>query len=310
MKKKNFLTQLIITTTLFSLIFFSCKKETSSSGLTPDQEQEVASLSTQSETETEFVFNDVFDNVLGVNAEVGIGGTGVFGRKGNLQNGRETDLDSIPACVTITIARPNAPDLFPEKITIDFGSGCLGKDGHIRSGKIITTYTGRLTVAGKEATTTFEKFKLDSISVQGTHKIKNTTVQGGNQRQFTIDIEDAKLVKPNGNYAYWTSHRVITQVEGNLTPDLALDDVFTITGSAHGKMKQGNDLYAWNSEITEPLRKRFACHWISKGILKVWRETLSGNSKWVSILNYGQGICDAKAELTINGITKEIQLPH
>ena len=37
-------------------------------------------FSSQSETENEVVFNDVFDNVMGVNTELGIGGTGIFGR--------------------------------------------------------------------------------------------------------------------------------------------------------------------------------------------------------------------------------------
>jgi hypothetical protein len=309
--KKMSLSVPLFTIILFcSFFIFSCKKETSDSGLTAQQEEDIAALTVQAETENGAVFNDVFDNVLGVSTEVGLGGTGVFGRKAALQNGRETDLDSVPACVTLTLTRLNAPETFPVKIIIDFGSGCLGKDGHMRYGKIISTYTGRLTVPGKSAITTFDGFKIDSFSVEGTHKISNFTPAGGNQRQFTIDITDAQISKPNGNYAQWSSHRVITQIGGNSTPDFPLDDFFSIQGSARGKVNRNSELYAWHSEIVEPLSKRLDCRWISKGVLKVWRETLSSSSRWAGTLDYGYGTCDSWAKLTVNGTARDVKLPH
>lgn len=306
MKKFYLFTQLITLIFCISLIISGCKKEVSA-GLTPQQEEKVATLSSQSETETELVFNDVFDNVMGVNAEVGIGGTGVFGRIAS-SGERENGADSIPSCVTLTVTHLNASQFFPVKIVIDFGSGCVGKDGHTRAGKIITTYFGRLTVAGKSAVTTFEGFRIDSIAVQGTHTITNTT--SGNERQFTVDVTDAKLSKPSGAYSQWTSHRVTTQIEGNITPDLSLDDVFSIAGSAYGKVNNGTEVFAWHSEIAEPLKKRFSCHWISKGVLKIWRETLNSDSRWAATLNYGNDTCDFIALLTINGVTTTIKLPH
>lgn len=307
MKKSVLFTQLITAAFFASLMLIACKKENSSS-LSPAEEEQAANYSSESETENEAVFNDVFDNVLGVNSEVGIGGTGVFSRMAS--NGRETGVDSIPSCVTVSITLLNAPARFPMKIVIDFGSRCLGRDGHTRAGKIITEYTGRLTQPGNSATTTFDGFKFDSITVQGTHKITNTTVAGSNQRQFTIDVTDAKLTKPDGNYSLWTSNRVITQTEGNGTPFVPLDDVFQVTGSSHGQVKHGDLIYAWNCEITDPLIKKFICHWISQGVIKVRRESLSTNSQWVATLDYGQGNCDFLATLTINGVSHEIKLPH
>jgi hypothetical protein len=306
MKKSALFTRLITAAFFTSLVMIACKKENSSS-LSPAEEEQAANYSTESETENEVVFNDVFDNVMGVNTEVGIGGTGIFGRVSS--NGREMGLDSLP-CVQVSITLLNAPARFPMKIVIDFGTSCLGRDGHTRSGKIITEYSGKLTEPGNSATTRFDGFKFDSISVQGTHKITNTTAAGSNQRQFTIDVTDAKLTKPNGNYSMWTSHRVTTQIEGNGTPFFPIDDIFKVTGSAHGQVKHGNLIYAWHSEITEPLIKKFTCHWISKGIIKVRRETLATNSQWVATLDYGLGDCDFLATLTINGVSHQIQLPH
>jgi hypothetical protein len=310
MKKLSLFTRLTTIVLIASIVLFSCKKEESDT-LNPQQEEEAVMFSTESETENELVFNDVFDNVMGVSTEVGVGGTGVFGRNIG-SGGRDLIMDTVPPCVTLTIVPLNPPNRFPLKITIDFGTaGCLGKDGHTRYGKIITVYTGSLREPGKSATTTFEGFRINDISVEGKHVITNTTgsTPGSNQKQFTVDVTDAKLSKPNGNYSQWNSQRVTTQIEGNGTI-LPYDDIFRITGGARGKVKRGNTIYAWVSEITEPLIKKFTCRWISKGIIRVRRETLSNTSVWVSSLNYGNGDCDFKATLTINGVVHNIELPH
>lgn len=309
MKKLNFFTRLMTTTLVSILLLTSCKKEVSES-VSPVQEEEAANYNTQSEAENEVVFNDVFDNVMGVNTEVGFGGTGVFGRvaSGN-STGRDMNIDSMPSCLKVTITRLNQPEPFPVKIIMDFGTGCPSPDGHVRYGKIITVYSGRLITPGKSATTTFDGFRLDSMTVQGIHKITNTTSMGSNQAQYTVDVTEAKLTKPNGDYSLWSSHRIITQIEGNGT-NLPADDIFSIRGSAQGRVKHGSSLYAWQSEIIEPLKKKFTCRWISKGIIRIKRETLAASSPWVAILNYGNGECDFLATLTINGVTHPIQLPH
>jgi hypothetical protein len=309
--KKSFLIPSFLTLALAALFLYGCKKE-NSNDLSDQEEEQAATFSTESENESGLVFNDVFDNVMGVSNEVGLAGTGVFGRVGSGRPGssnKEMEIDSVH-CFTVTTTRLNPPDLFPVRIVINFGNGCTGNDGHTRYGKIIIVYTGRLTIPGKSATATFDGFKLDSIAVEGTHTVTNTTASGSNQRQFTVDVANGKLTKPGGNFVEWTSHQVITQVEGNGTPDLPLDDVFTVTGNGHGKLRRGNLLVAWQSEIIEPLRKRFNCHWISKGILKVRRETLPVTSPWVALLNFGNGDCDFAATLTINGVAHQIQLPH
>ncbi|MGE5518578.1 MAG: hypothetical protein ACM3VS_01540 [Candidatus Dadabacteria bacterium] len=282
-------------------LFLGCRKEESDS-LSNVEEEQAATDATEAEVDNEFAFDDVFNSIMGVNNEVGTAGVGIFGRIKMTE--RLTRPDSI-TCFNVNIT-PLQAGIFPKTITVDFGNGCYTK-GHTRYGKITTVYTGRLTVPGNSATTSFHDYKIDSFSVQGSQKIVNTTQPGSLQRQYTVDVMDAKLSKPNGNYSQWSSHRVISQIEGSLT-DLTADDVFNISGSAHGKTRNRDHIYAWNSEIIQPLRKRYLCSWISSGKIKVARETLSSNSPWISILDYGQGDCDNKATLTINGITHQITL--
>jgi len=296
-KPARFLIALILFTVLS---IFSCKKE--NSGVSADDQENASLSAAESNAEAEFVFNDVFDNVMGVNNDVGMQGTGVFGRIMNSNGENERPL----SCFTVAIKQLAAPATFPLQIIIDFGAGCEGKDGHVRKGKIIAEYTGRLIVPGKSASVTFDGFYIDSIKVEGTETISNTSA--ADNRQFTIDVSGAKLSKPNGNYTAWNNHKVITQTDGLNTPDFALDDVFTIEGNSSGQLKKLDLLATWQSEIESPLVKKFLCRWIVQGKIKTTLGASSANNPWIAELDYGNGACDGKATVTINGSTQEISL--
>lgn len=283
---------------------FACQKEKSEASLTPQEEEQAVTIASESEAEAEVTNNAVFDDAMGANDEVGMSGTGIFG--GRISG--TSSMDSLPRCATVTITHSNPLEKFPIRIVTDFGTaGCLGKDGHKRYGKIITEYTGRLIVPGKSAVTVFDGYRVGDIKISGTFKITNTSTS--NMRQFTIDVQNAKRLRPNGDYVQWNSHRVITQVEGLGTPEFPFDDVFTITGYASGTVKRGDLIINYESTITEPLRKRFNCRWISKGEVKTIRRSTASSSPWIGVLNYGNGECDNAATLTINGVTRSITLP-
>lgn len=286
---------------LFSmLIISSCQKENSQNGTEEEQEIAASRASSESESEAEIVFNGIFDDAMGVNDEVGLGGTGVFGR--------------LNVCPIVTVIRLNPPDLFPVKIVMDFGAnGCVGQDGHFRKGKVITIYTNRLIVPGAIATTTFDGFYFDSTKVEGTHKITNMSTPVATNtppvdRKFRVDVIGGKLTKPNGNFIEWNSEKVITQMEGLNTP-IPLDDIFKIEGGSRGVVKRGPLLVGWQSTIMEPLVKRFNCRWIVRGVVRTVRINATANTPWVALLNFGNGTCDNLAVVTINGVSYQITLP-
>jgi hypothetical protein len=206
-------TQLLLTLFLFVTIF-SCKKETSD---TSAQDEALANISaTESNAEADDVFNGVFDDVLGVNTNVGMGGTGIFGRKAGANvgtsyaDGRIDNTNNLPPCLNIIIAQ-QTPNSFPVTITFDFGStGCAANDGHWRKGKIVIDYSNRLLIPGAAASVRFEDFQIDSIAIDNstTYTISNTGTQ--DNLQFTVDA-NAKLSKPNGNYSEWYSHKIISR---------------------------------------------------------------------------------------------------
>ncbi len=299
MKPRFSPSQLVVFLLFFSLLTaVSCKKETSQSGSDNDQEIAASKASSESDAQSEIVFNGLFDDVMGVNDDVGIYGTGVFGR--------------INACPNVAVIHLNPPSQFPVKVILDFGvNGCVGNDGHLRKGKIITEYTNRLIIPGAMATTIFDGFYFDSIKVEGTHKITNTSGPINTQpviRQYTVDVINAKLSVPSGNFTEWNSHKIITQFEGLATAD-PRDDIFKVEGSANGRVRRGNLLVAWQSNIIEPLIKRFNCRWIVKGKVRTVRLNTAVNSPWIAILDFGNGNCDNQAVITINGVSHQITLP-
>ncbi|RYD86148.1 MAG: hypothetical protein EOP50_22920 [Sphingobacteriales bacterium] len=179
----------------FFALALGCKKERSQAELSQQEELQIALAAVRGDAQVSFVREDVFDNVVGVNNEVGIGGTGIFGRR---------QPDSL-SCVTILIEHP-AGTAFPARVTIDFGPGCPARDGRVRSGRIVSTYSARIMEPGAVATTVFENYKVDSLSISGSQEIRNTTVPGpapGQNRQFTIRVTDGRILKPSGNYVQW-----------------------------------------------------------------------------------------------------------
>jgi len=294
--KRSFISlQLVALLVFISIIaFVSCKKETS--GTLDNEEITASQASSESDAQSEIIFNGVFDDAMGVSDEVGIYGTGVFGR--------------INSCPTVTVLHLTA-NQFPIRVTLDFGAtGCVGNDGHSRRGKVITEYTGRLVYPGSIATTTFDGFYFDSIKVEGVHRITNISSTSTTPivRKFEAKVENGKLSAPNGNYITWNSTKTITQFEGGLT-NVPIDDQFKVEGHANGTSLRGNLLVAWQSTITDPLIKRFNCHWIVKGKVRTVRANTSTNSPWVAELDFGNGSCDNQATVTINGVTHQITLP-
>src|ERR1700751_4515721 len=80
MKLFRYLFRLLTACFLFSaFLIFSCKKELSQT-LSSQDEQQANLAATESDAEAEAVFNGIFDDVMGVNTQVGLGGTGLFMR--------------------------------------------------------------------------------------------------------------------------------------------------------------------------------------------------------------------------------------
>jgi hypothetical protein len=51
------------------------------------------------------------------------------------------------------------------------------------------------------------------------------------------------------------------------------------------------------------------CQWIVKGTVRTVRENATNGERWQGVINYGNGDCDNRAIVVINGVTYSITLP-
>lgn len=278
----------------------SCKKDNNST-TTSDSAQVTEAV--QSDAVAEDQFNDVFNITMGLQAsdageDVGIGsGAGVIYRPASPDG--TLSPDSTSRCFTVTVS-PKTRGVFPKTATIDFGTGCLGKDGKMRSGKIISVYTGPVFVSGNSVTTTFDNYNVDSFKIEGTHTIQNKST--ANKFSWSVTVAGGKITNTQNNFwRKWDGTRDHEQVSGNDTPLNLLDDSFSITGGATGSNSNNN---SWTSTITQPLIRKFTCRWIDSGKVQITRNS----NPDAATLDFGDGTCDAKAAITYKGVVYNISL--
>ncbi len=280
--------------------FSSCKKDSSSNNNATDSD--LVTDAVESDAVSEDQFNNVFNITMGVQSsdageDVGIGtGAGIIYKPSSPEGTLSPDS---ARCFTVTVT-PKTAHVFPKTVTVDFGTGCLGKDGKLRKGKIISVYTGPMFVAGNSVTTTFDNYNVDSFKIEGTHKIENKSTS--NNLAWSVTVTDGKITNTlNNNWRKWSGTREHKQTEGNGTPLNLLDDVFEITGSASGSNSRGN---SWTSDIITPVVRKLNCRWLESGKVQITRNSNPN----AAILDFGDGTCDAKATITYKGVVYNISL--
>lgn len=279
-----------------TLVFTSCKKDKVSAA-----EDAVAAIETvEDDNVAEFNFDSNIDQSFEMAEEKDPNAFATAAPASVSPRLAGNDTQIAPQCVIIEI---NRRDTFPKIVSINFGSGCRGRDGRLRSGKITIEYSGRMRDSGSVAKTEFDNFYVDSVKVEGVHFLTNISQPG--KPKFKREIIDGKLTWPSGQWIQRSAVREVEMLDGMLTITRG-DDVFSVTGAANGKNFRGK---TWTSKITSALELRGDCRWITqkrfeitKGIVSFQHNSSTGS------LDYGNGDCDQKAILTINDRSKEITL--
>jgi hypothetical protein len=198
------------------------------------------------------------------------------------------------SCATVSVTPAIG---FPKTIVVDFGSGCTSADGINRSGKINIVLSDSVRKTGSTAVITFTNYFSAGFKVEGTITWTNTSTP--NAISWTRQIATGKITGPNAYYWLHTGTKTITQTAGASTPLNVLDDVFSVTGNHTVTNPSGKSRTA---TITEALEKKTVCHNITKGKIKI-----EGPAHY-AILDYGDGTCDSKATISIDGNTPRIIL--
>ncbi len=272
---------------LFALYFWSCKKAEVD---TDTQAAEDNSIAEQS-------FGQVGPTVV----SVGIKEEGV--KKTNIPViGLSTEGNLFCATVKVTDVNGKLIDStnftsFPKKVEIDFGTGCPDIDGRIRKGKIRAEFTNRWTIPGASVTINFVNYYVDDVNYQGIIKMTNN----GNYSYSTI-VDGGKVTSASPAFTIeYECNQTTKWISGYNTDSIASDDVYEITGNANGVNRKGQ---TYATVIIQSLVKDMSCKWIVKGQVDLTPEKKNTRS-----INFGDGTCDNKAAISVNGNVKEVSLP-
>ncbi|MBK8424854.1 MAG: hypothetical protein IPL27_02220 [Lewinellaceae bacterium] len=198
-------------------------------------------------------------------------------------------------CSAVTVF-PADLTTFPKTITVDFGNGCTDSDGKFKTGKVVVT-VGKIWEADTEVSILYDNYTEDGAQLSGRFTLKNQS--NANAGVFSIVAEDIKAADTQGFTLDYNAVQTFTQIAGHPTWWDWNDDVYEITGTIQSVLTNGETV-DWT--IQNPLTKANNCAWVSEGI-----GLLNINGLDVGV-NYGNGSCDNKGTLTINGQTYEVTL--
>lgn len=195
-------------------------------------------------------------------------------------------------CTEITVSS----DSFPKTVIINYGDGCVCRDGKFRKGAVVLHFTGPIRRSGSVLTITFRDYYVNRAHIEGTKRITN--LSAGTMHKFSVNVEEGKISWDNGRGFHYEGRKVILQKKGADTRTVA-DDVYEITGDDKTIYANGG-IVVKNTET--PLIKIIGCKWLVQGKLKI---LINNRSLFI---DYGTGDCDNKATLSWSRGKKEITL--
>lgn len=291
---KHLLPVLIIFSTT---VLFSCQKD-NSVNTEPVSDEEAVTVSEENaaadaeyEEAAEIGFSASADLEIAAKAGNNNFGAGVHA---NLNLFTELSYRLGP-CATITVS-PN-DTTYPKTVVIDYGTGCLCRDGKLRKGSISLHFTKPIRRPGAVLTITLNDYFVNRAHIEGKKVITNLSASGA--IKYSVLVTDGKVTWSNGRGFSYEKVKTVTQISGSETATMQ-DDVFSIEGRSKTSYANGITVIK-NTE--SPLIKPVACNWIVKGVMKI-----KINQREL-FLDFGTGDCDSKALLKWNGGEREITLP-
>ncbi len=267
--------KLILVFSFLMFSFFGCKK--TEEVVSTQNEQEVLKESEEAEAN----YNDAIST-----AEEALGGS--VDRVGGRTEG----------CATVKV------DLEKQEASIDFGTGCKGKDGKTRKGKITVSFKGKTKKDASERTISFVNYSVNGYTITGTVQQYGFKLLSG-KIQYSQAIKNGLIKFEDGKTLVISTERTVEWSEGSNTPLDLRDDVYRITGTCTGVNKAARN---FNSTITEPLVFKVSCFLENNFYPVSGKAEMTVDGK-KAVIDYGTGTCDKKATMTVSGQVLSLDLP-
>ncbi len=294
---KNVFEKSILGVVVMALVFLSSCTDNNQVALSTNDSNNV-----ENEAVTESYFEDVDDmSTLAVSVDAS---TSTGSRES--ASGREGKKPSDPrfTCATVTFefAADNSVANPHGYITINFGTtGCKDARNNVRKGIIKVEFKGRRFMPNSQIITTLQGYSINDIAIEGVRTVTNTSGSLETNPKFNVTVQGGKATWPDGT----TATREVNRTREWVRATNPLNDEWIVTGTAAGTNRDGK---TYQMEITKPLvYKRECASSNSGGIAVEGTKVLTVDGKVITI-DYGSGTCDKLITITINGVSKEIEV--
>lgn len=203
-------------------------------------------------------------------------------------------------CKLVTIEQPNDTTFWPRTVTIDYGDECIGKNGRVRSGKIIIEVSKKPYHRDHYRIVTFDNYYVDGYKIEGEKTITNEGRNENKNIYFSVVLRNGKVTSPEGTVMTKESEKIREWVAGSDTQRYRRDDEYMVTGGASGINKDG---LAFTRTIVTPLHVSMDCPWILSGTVEI-----NAEGRETAILDFGDDTCDRYATVTVGEKTRKIKL--
>lgn len=239
----------------------------------------------------------------------------------SLINARTTEdtVVTFKKCVSVSITKNTTTNT--RTVTLNYGTGCTDETAAnngitiSRAGKITITYSGKWNLLNTVKTLTFESFattitkngKTFTRTVNGTRKVTNqSTISFNNgvlsgtpkfryENALTIKLPAIDSDHPEITVTYASDKtKTWSKGFGSLSP---FDDEFTVSGTFNGINRKG---VTYSAEIMEDVTVKTLC-WKSLIFMPSSGKIKYTTDRGDAIVNYGDGTCDRKVTVEING---------
>ncbi len=183
-------------------------------------------------------------------------------------------------------------------ITLDFGDGCIDKNGNIRKGKIVIEYSGRRFLPGSTVITTLINYSINDVAIEGTRTLENISTSTEDYPTFQITLEGGKVTWPDETFATREVDKVrVWKRERNPREDSHL-----VTGEANGTTRRG---VTYEMQILDTLVYKRACVPSRRARIPVSGiKQIETDTKTITI-DFGDGQCDRRFEIMVEGTTED-----
>lgn len=156
-------------------------------------------------------------------------------------------------------------------------------DNKFRRGKFIATFDGGLFTEGSSVVIQLDSLTVDEELIEGNLSCEFLGTGTNGKHQIIFRLTDGLITlndTVNVSTIFFESEYTFTWEEGQSTPALHEDDIFSVSGTASGRSV---DQYAFEIMISDPLIDALDCFWIVSGTHQI---TVPGASVVTGSIDY------------------------